>query len=233
MRYFFFFFITSYTVIAQTIWTGSTITFTKPNNGNASLAVNQDKITPNVWLTRGVANVLYNAVSQTAAPTNGYNSPLDTEWAEGTTANIADLLFTDFKTAAPKTSNNTVRVKDMVGKNYVLHLISDNIYIDLKILSWSTRQQGAGFSYERSTNQNLSILDVDSNPKINIYPNPASDFIALNNLKMPEDYHIYTVLGTKVMSGVIAEGQKIDVSSLNSGVYFIDADSITLFFIKE
>ena len=53
----------------------------------------------------------------------------------------------------------------MVGKNYVIHLITDDIYIDLKILSWSSGQNGGGgFSYERSTNQNLSIHSNNNTP---------------------------------------------------------------------
>ena len=218
-------FISTQFLFGQTTWTGATTTFTKTNNANPTLESNQDRITTNVWLTRGNGGgQIYNAKSESNS--SKPSSPADTQWALGTTANLATLSFDTFR--------NTISPKNVVGKDMVLHLVTDNIYIDIKFTSWTSgKTAGGGFSYERSTNQNLSILDVDSNPKINIYPNPASDFIALNNLKTPEDYHIYTVLGTKVMSGVIAEGQKIDVSSLNSGVYFIDTDSITLPFIKE
>jgi len=39
----------------------------------------------------------------------------------------------------------------------VVHLISDDIYIDIKITSWEAgSNSGGGFSYERSTNPNLS-----------------------------------------------------------------------------
>jgi hypothetical protein len=38
----------------------------------------------------------------------------------------------------------------MIGKDAVLHLIADDIYLDIKFLSW-TAGGGGGFSYERST----------------------------------------------------------------------------------
>ena len=84
-----------------------------------------------------------------------------TQWAEGNTSNVIGLVFSDFKSAAPK-SNGSPRVKDMVGRNYVVHLVTDNIYIDLKMLSWQQYGNGGGFSYERSTNPNLSVEYKDA-----------------------------------------------------------------------
>lgn len=40
--------------------------------------------------------------------------------------------------------------KSLVGKNMVLHLVEDNIYISIKFTSWSSGTKG-GFAYERST----------------------------------------------------------------------------------
>ena len=38
---------------------------------------------------------------------SGYISPADTEWAEGTTNDLNNLVFTDFKNAAPKNMNGS------------------------------------------------------------------------------------------------------------------------------
>jgi hypothetical protein len=43
-----------------------------------------------------------------------------------------------------------VKPKDSVGKTYVVHLIADNIYLSIKIISWSSNQSG-GFSYQRTS----------------------------------------------------------------------------------
>ncbi|MDG1822724.1 MAG: T9SS type A sorting domain-containing protein [Flavobacteriaceae bacterium] len=221
MRVFYLFLLITNLINAQTIWTGPKVTFTKANNSNGNLEANQDGITDIVRLARSNENVLYNAIIQTAAPTDGYNSPLDTEWAEGTTADINTLTFTDFKSAAPTASSGAVRVKDMVGRNYVLHLITDDIYIDLKMLAWGTRSQGAGFSYERSTEANLGISVSEKNPAINIFPNPVSSIIHVKGLTKSQPYRIYTILGTEIQSGVVANNQEIDVKSLKSGMYLL------------
>ena len=232
MRLFLLFLLTINLVSAQTIWIGQKVTFTKTNNSNGSLEANQDNITDLVRLARGNDNVLYNAITQTAAPTNGYNSPLDTEWAEGTTADISTLIFTDFKSAAPTTSSGAVRVKDMVGRNYVLHLMTDDIYIDLKMLAWGTGSQGAGFSYERSSKANLGLSVSDDNPIINIFPNPVSSFIYVEGLIKSQSYRIYTILGTEIQNGIVADNKGIDVKSLKPGMYLLQLKRVYPF-MKE
>ena len=57
--------------------------------------------------------------------------------------NINSLTFTNFRSAVGKP-------KDVVGKNLVMHLIDDNIYLSVKFTSWSEGQKG-GFAYDRST----------------------------------------------------------------------------------
>ena len=125
------------------VWTGSLITFTKGDNTDPDLAENQDRITDNVWITRDdvEGGQIYNAISESASNKN--TSPVGTEWAEGVIDNYASLQYTSFRTA-------TNKPKDAVGKTFVVHLIEDNIYLTIKILSWSTKKAG-GFSYERST----------------------------------------------------------------------------------
>ena len=49
-------------VVAQTTWDGPTMTFTKADNADPTSEANQDRITPNVWLTRGNSGgQIYNA----------------------------------------------------------------------------------------------------------------------------------------------------------------------------
>ena len=68
---------------------------------------------------------------------------MGTEWAYGTTANYASLDYgVWFYWGNPPSS---------VGKDAVLHLIEDDIYIDIKFTSWDTRPNGGAYSYERAT----------------------------------------------------------------------------------
>ena len=70
-------------------------------------------------------------------------SPLGTEWAEGVINDYASLKYTTFRAA-------TMKPKNAVGKTFVVHLIADNIYLSVKIISWSSNKLG-GFSYQRTS----------------------------------------------------------------------------------
>ena len=125
-----------------TLWTGAATTFNKSDGSNPNLEENQDRITENVWITRGnTGGQIFNiAINNSADKTE---SPVGTEWAIGTLDELESLTFNYFRNAIS-------RPKSVVGKNLVLHLIEDDIYINVKFTSWSQGKRG-GFSYERST----------------------------------------------------------------------------------
>ena len=124
------------------IWRGAKISFNKQDGTNQNLEENQDRIRNNVWITRGNSGgQIFNiAINSTA---NKIESPVGTEWAIGTLDEIDNLSFDYFRNAIS-------RPKNVVGKNLVLHLIVDDIYLTVKFISWSQGKRG-GFSYERST----------------------------------------------------------------------------------
>ena len=201
-------------VFAQgTIWNGPTITFTKPNNADWTQAINQDRITPNVWITRKNTQGIFNINQEL-----GYSStsPMDTEWAFGTTSNLGSLTFAPWVTTI---ANNPPA---MVGQNMVVHLISDDIYIDIKFTSWAQGALGGGgFSYERSTDSGLSTDKLSIN-KFAIFPNPSNSVITL---KLPEtvtkvSVKVYDILGKEIyLSNVYQD--PISVSNWQKGIYFI------------
>lgn len=126
-----------------TVYSGEMITFTKADGADPTEEANQDRITDNVWITRGnTGGQIYNAVTESMFDKD--NSPVDTEWALGTTEQgIANLSFDKFRA--------TIQPKNVVDENMVLHLITDDVYIDIKFTSWSQGNSGSGggFSYER------------------------------------------------------------------------------------
>src|SRR5438034_4501327 len=77
---------------AATVWNGPAISFSKSSTADPTLPANQDRITANVWLTRGGSQGLYNA--KTEASFTHFFSPADTQWANGTTANYCSLSYT-------------------------------------------------------------------------------------------------------------------------------------------
>lgn len=127
---------------APIVWNGPPVSFAKGASADFNQPQNQDRITPQVWLTRGDTQGVFNIKSETSFTHN--LSPAGTEWAFGTTANYASLSYSDWETwtgagGPPGT----------VGQNAVLHLIRENIYIDMTFTSWGGT--GGGFSYTRST----------------------------------------------------------------------------------
>ena len=124
------------------LWIGETIDFNKLDGANPNLEENQDRIRDNIWITRGNSGgQIFNMALNSNA--NKIESPVGTEWAIGTLDEIDNLSFDYFR-------NTVSRPKNVVGKNLVLHLIEDDIYLTVKLISWSQGKRG-GFSYERST----------------------------------------------------------------------------------
>jgi hypothetical protein len=133
----------SFTPRNITAWRSSkgTITFKKTDYADYTQEVNQDRLTDIVWITRETSQGIFNIQSESS-----YNdgSPAGTEWAYGTTADIGSLTFATWG------STHNGNPPSMVNRDMVLHLIDDDIYIDIKFLSWTNNGQGGGFSYVRS-----------------------------------------------------------------------------------
>lgn len=142
--------------ICQTIWSGPPVIFTKPDGADWTLPEFQDSLTPSVILARQELRSLFNIVLESEYNRETDLSPLDTEWAIGNTSDLSTLTFDTWQ-------NANGRNKPNVGEDLVLHLISDDIYIDLKYLSWSGGGNG-GYSYIRSSN--LPLLDIEGTIKI-------------------------------------------------------------------
>src|SRR5690606_3949246 len=104
---------------------------------------NQDFLTENVIITRSNNQGLFNIAMVSEFDRYGNASPVDTEWARGNTADFGSLYFSNWQNAIQYCP------PCQVDNDFVLHLITDDIYIDIKILSWSSNSSGGGFIYER------------------------------------------------------------------------------------
>jgi hypothetical protein len=150
---------------AQTVWSGLSYTFTKADATDPSLAENQDRITNQVWITRNSFGMgLLNAKDECDGFTCDYThnlSPSGTEWATAAMAanstetiaasNWQNLVFDDWENAYQNGVGNYIL--DPNYRDAVLHLIAENIYLDLRFLGWTQRSTGSGggFSYIRAT----------------------------------------------------------------------------------
>jgi hypothetical protein len=122
-----------------------TIMFRKADGADPSDAANQDRITDNVWITRGnTGGQIYNAAVESSSDKD--ESPTGTRWAIGTTNDIENLTFDTFR----NTFNNKPKT-NAVGTNVVVELVQDSIFINLRMTQWSEgRSGGGGFAYTRT-----------------------------------------------------------------------------------
>jgi hypothetical protein len=76
----------------------------------------------------------------------------------------------------------------------------------------------------------LSIIDIEIASRLDIFPNPASEYIMVMNTQFPNlTYRFYDVLGREVQSGNVSNSEnRIDVTGMEEGIYFlhlVDEDS--------
>jgi hypothetical protein len=134
-------FLAAPSVQAATVWEGPLLNYNQPAP-DPTQATNQDRITPDVWLTRANSGGLFNAALETTF-TN--RSPANTEWAFGSLTNAAALHYTNWLGWLNGNSPTTI-----VGSNVVAHLIAEDMYVSFKFSYWAAKGAG-GFTYQRST----------------------------------------------------------------------------------
>lgn len=128
------------------IWGGPDMTFTKVDFADWTDPVNQDRITDDVWITRADVQGIFNIFSEA-----GYSatSPAGTEWAFTLNNPTEDVVAGNYENPTFQPSVDAVLMipPAMVGEAAVLHLIEDDIYLDITFTQWTSSAQGGGFSY--------------------------------------------------------------------------------------
>lgn len=213
-------------VSAQRIWSSAhgTATFTKQAFSDWKQAPNQDRISDSVWITRANTQSIFNIRKDTAYATN---APSGTLWAFGKTDSFATLTYKTFVSLSGGSPQS------LVGKDLVLHLVAENIYLDVKFLTYGGGNGGGGFSYIRAASilgnaWESFIFPAAFELKQN-YPNPFNpstmiDYqLPMNNFV---SLKIYDAIGREVAILVNEEKEAgyysvtFDGSTLSSGIYF-------------
>ncbi len=140
---------------AQEVWDSNLIVFQKPTGSLPTDPAAQDRITSNVWLTRDFTRGLFNIVQEPSYVSN--QSPDDTQWAFSglngnpstnvNAANYQNLTFSSWETALGGPGQI---LGNIVGRAGVLHLLVEDIYIDIQFSEWGSSGNG-GFTYTRAT----------------------------------------------------------------------------------
>ena len=129
----------------------------------------------------------------------------------------------------------TNQTKDPNQPNKMFYFMPFKVYGAVGY-SWIT-----DFEYRNIPPSNSILFDIQlsTEDKIDssnfiIYPNPANDFFSFSTDTLDLKYQIITVTGKIVNEGIISK-QKIDVSLLKNGVYFVkvtDQISNTKYYLK-
>jgi len=160
---------------AATVWNGPLIIYSQPSP-DPTQAANQDRLTARVWLTRAKRLPMFNAKVESAY--NYTTAPTDTEWAYGTLANYASLTYQPWAIWVGGGGAGGTPL-NMVNKDVVLHLISDDIYLSIKFSFWASGGAG-GYTYQRST-----PAVVTPPPSVTISnPSAGAVFAAPANVKL-------------------------------------------------
>lgn len=73
--------------------------------------------------------------------------------------------------------------------------------------------------YIFTVNNNLGIIDVDTNSTVNVYPNPATDFVTVQSSFKIKKVMVYNMLGQLVVSSF---SNNVDVSNLAKGTFILE-----------
>ena len=147
---------------SDTDWiTLDSVTFTKGDYADWQLPQNQDRVTDNIWISRGDNFSLFNAFNEMY----GWHphGPDGTEWAIGTLEDIDNLIFDSFvMTLGHNVGSNLNNLLIPNNLPMVMHLIEDDIYYEVQFHSWTEGGQGGGFSYTRTRKYNGIYMSPES-----------------------------------------------------------------------
>ena len=142
---------------------GGTVTFTKEDWADWTLPENQDRISENVWITRGDSRGIFNIALEEEYNNDEEDSPIGTLWARGATGEEEDFeipcCFEERAVQVDLEGYGTWR--NRVGGNpssdqvYSMYIEETGAYYDVVFTSWTRGNDdgvppGGGFSYERT-----------------------------------------------------------------------------------
>ena len=134
-------------VSAQDVYTGLDVDYTYTGFADITLPENQDRMTENVWITRDIIRGIFNAAQENGFTGQGGSSPspIGTQWAVGSAADYQSLTFGTWG------SVHGGSPPSLIGQDLAVHLVDDDIYIDLRFTAWGSGSgTGGSFAYLRS-----------------------------------------------------------------------------------
>lgn len=152
------------------------------------------------------ATKLYNIASKYKA---GFSTPFDLEELK----NISGLNVNDVK---------YIKLIDVVGSLNDSFCTKDSRGYKIND-PWPTPFPSSGFDLDAvgviHDLNHTGVADLTTNKPVNIYPNPANEYIVIENIASNSSFEIIDIAGKTIILNKISNN--IDISILQSGVYCI------------
>ena len=173
-------------------------------------------------VTTGYASLKLNSIQQ-----SGGNEPGPKDWKLqykiGTSGNWIDVTASDYIVQNDWTTGELADVSLPIACEnqalvYIRWLITSDIASDSTSLLSTGKSKIDNISIYGVPSQ--SIQSLENNKNVKVYPNPANDYLSISNADRLSSVKIINQFGAEVInSGLVND--KIDVSGLASGIYFL------------
>ena len=137
------------------------------------------------------------------------------------TENDFYTLYTNFDVSAHNISiNNTGIISGSVNSKFIVY---DDISYELKLESYNNRFK----NYNLAIDVEEAITSVNDLLKnnIKIYPNPFVDYIEISGINKGIQLQIIDINGKQIYQKIIDDLEKISLSNLSTGIYFIKLEN--------
>ena len=113
-------------------------------------------------------------------------------------------------------------IDNLIGNVFYTKMIANNGYVYFIAIDKLVGRQVVRMKAAEYT----SLIDKEDKDSfdVDIYPNPAKDFIRIDAGFIGKEYKIYDIKGSKVRHGNIST-KEINISSMIPGVYFVEVNS--------
>ena len=115
-----------------------------------------------------------------------------------------------------------------------LYFSGDNLLVKSEANSTETSIPVSIIQKITFTDEVLATHNVGLNKSnLQLYPNPSTDYIRIKSEAKSLDVKIYNLEGKLLVSGTYKSDEDINASKLNAGIYLVQANGVTLKFIKK
>ncbi|WP_218597741.1 T9SS type A sorting domain-containing protein [Polaribacter sp. NJDZ03] len=210
--------------------------------GDQNIAINGNFL----YLSADTKLYVINLTTPTLEPSIIIQSKYTTDIAFDENNNLFSSIYDYSKTKMRENVDNisVLNTENLMTNNFQ-EVISDvyipwSITISNNIMYIVHREEdfNSGLSQGKISKIDLSaaltINNFEVSEKINVFPNPSSNFLNISGLNKSEDYIIYDIIGKKIINGTIAHNHKINILHLANGLYFLKINNKDIIkFIKK